>query len=71
MTAGALPCGTFVIDGSPLAAAAVTHVPTPRFETRAMPLWRELGFEPVTWKPKKTLPRLSTVSGVLMKTVDA
>ena len=45
------------------------HVPFPFASMRAMPLCRPSGAVPFVRNPKKTLPALSTVMGVLMNTV--
>src|SRR5262245_38625909 len=54
----------------PPAVAADTQLPTPLAEMRAMPLWIGIGGAGVvvTRKPKKMLPWLSLISGVLIST---
>jgi hypothetical protein len=68
LSAGAAFIAGLTMRGSLTAARAATHVAEPSADTRAMPLARFRGVAPVTTKPKYTLPRASTVSGVLMIT---
>src|ERR1700722_10334412 len=55
-SAGAQLVATLVIAGSPLIAAAETHVPVPFGAMRAIPLCKPIGVEPRTKNPKKRFP---------------
>jgi hypothetical protein len=67
--AGAQLVAVLTIAASPATLAAATQRALPSAPRRAMPPVRPAGLLPVTVKPKKTLPALSQVSGVLMKTL--